>query len=69
MRRCSFELLESLRGLERTAADGALREYLSSWEIDALVKRRNLLVELLDTRVEELGEEAVLFSTAHGPGG
>ena len=39
----------------------ATKEYLSSGEIDAVMKRRDLIVEHFRARVKQLGEARVLY--------
>jgi len=48
------ELWARLRELPDAEIEGALREYLPGWEIEALLERRRLLLERLE---EEVGDE------------
>jgi hypothetical protein len=58
---CDRQMWDALRKLDRNAADEALSPYLSRLEIDVLFKRRDKLVDLLQARIDEWGEELVLF--------
>lgn len=58
---CDRQMWDALRMLDRSAADEALSPYLSRLEIDVLFKRRDKLVDLLQARIDEWGEELVLF--------
>jgi len=58
---CDRQMWDALRKLDRSAADKALSPYLSRLEIDVLFKRRDKLVDLLQARIDEWGEELVLF--------
>lgn len=67
VKRCSRALWEGLQSLDEEAVREALRPLLSIHEIRALMVRRDLLVELLEKRISELGEERVLFSFEDPP--
>jgi hypothetical protein len=58
---CDRRMWEALKRLDREAADRALSPILTGVEIDALLERRDKLVELLQSRIDEWGEELVLF--------
>jgi len=58
---CDRQIWEALRKLDRSAAEGALSPYLSRLEIDVLFERRDKLIDLLQGRIDEWGEELVLF--------
>jgi len=58
---CDREVWRALKELDRSAADEALSAYMTGAEIDALFVRRDKLVDLLQTRIDEWGEEIVLF--------
>ena len=58
---CDRQVWDALRKLDRSTADEALSPYLSRLEIDVLFKRRDKLVDLLQARIDEWGEELVLF--------
>ena len=52
---------EKLQGLDKAEAKKRLRPYLAAYEIEAIFKRRDLLVELIRRRIVERGEDEVLF--------
>jgi len=58
---CERELFERLRELDEETAREHLDEYLDRYEIKALLRRRDEIVERLDARIAELGESSVLF--------
>jgi len=58
---CDRDLLERLRALRRDDVSRAAGRHLSPFEIDALMKRRDLIVERFDRLVAQRGESAVLF--------
>lgn len=62
--RCSHSLWNALRALGPQAVEARLSDLLSKGERHALLKRRDLLVRLLEERIEQLGEYQVLFT--HG---
>ena len=68
---CERRMWEALKRLDREAADQALSPYLARVEIDAIFARRDKLVELLQARIDEWGEDLVLFDerppTARAP--
>lgn len=61
MTHCDRQMWKSLKELDRSAADAALAPYLSKGEIDALFRRRDQIVEIFQKRIDEWGEELVLF--------
>ncbi len=52
---------ERLQALDRAEAKKRLGPYLTSYEIEAIFKRRDSLVELIRRRIVENGEDKVLF--------
>jgi hypothetical protein len=56
--RALLAALETLTGAELAAAT---RDYLSRGEVDAVIKRRDLIVEHFRARVTQLGEARVLY--------
>ena len=58
---CDRRVWDSLRDFDRASVEPDLSPYLSRLEIDVLFKRRNKLVDLLQARIDEWGEELVLF--------
>ena len=59
--RFSRSVLEALRKLDRDDAESRLGAWLTSEQIDGLMARRDLILELADARVAALGEDEVLF--------
>jgi hypothetical protein len=55
-------LWERLQALDHDLVGERLGPYLSSFELRALFERHGMLVELIRERIEEKGEEAVLFT-------
>jgi hypothetical protein len=51
-----------LQALERSAVKTAVRDWLTSGEIDAMMKRRDLLVAHFSKLIAESGEEKVLYN-------
>lgn len=64
MRRCSKELLAAIRNLDEASVRRRLDPYLRTFEIKALLARREKLLQYLDARVAEFGETRVLFTYA-----
>jgi hypothetical protein len=58
---CDRQIWRALKELDRSAAEEALSPFLGPAEIDALFKRRDQLVELLQARIDLWGEDIVLF--------
>jgi len=58
---CDRQVWRALKELDRVAAEKALGPYLSGSEIDALFSRRDKLADLLQARIDEWGEELVLY--------
>ena len=59
--RCSRELLGRLRTLSRDDVKRAVGKHLSGDEVNAVMKRRDLVVQRFDELVAARGEAAVLF--------
>ena len=57
----SRELLAALRALDRGILKEKLGRWLSKKQIQGLVARRDLILEIAEARVAKYGEEAVLF--------
>lgn len=62
IRRCSRELFNSLSQLEAGQLTGKLKPYLSQQEMEALLKRQDLIIAAIKKLIEEQGEEAILFT-------
>jgi len=58
---CDRRMWNALRKLDRALAEESLSPYLSRREIDALFKRRDKLLGLLQGRIDEWSEELVIF--------
>jgi hypothetical protein len=54
-------VIEALKTLDRAALDTRLGRWLSGPQIGTLLKRRDKLVALVERRVKEQGEAAILF--------
>ena len=61
IKQCERGFYQKLKGFDEKAAAAALKEDLSPYEIEALFKRRALLVEHLDRLIAEKGESQVLY--------
>jgi hypothetical protein len=58
---CDRSLLARLRSLTKQEVARASGSHLNPYEVDAMMKRRDLIVEHFDRLVKERGEAAVLF--------
>ena len=58
--------IDRLRGLDRRTIRKALGRYLRRNQIDALMVRRKIVLDLVDQRIAERGEPAVFFAL-HDP--
>jgi len=58
---CDREVWRALRQLDRSSAGKVLSPFLTPAEIDAIFARRDKLVDLIQARIDEWGEELVLF--------
>ena len=61
LRRFSRSLLSSLEALDRQTLDGKLGSWLSPAALDGLLARRDLILERASERIDEAGEDAVLY--------
>ncbi|MEX1244603.1 MAG: hypothetical protein WEF99_07445 [Thermoanaerobaculia bacterium] len=59
---CERGMYEKLKALDEAVVRGRLKPYLSSYELDALLKRRRLILERLAKLIAERGEEEVLYT-------
>ena len=62
LQRCERTLLDRMRGLTAAAVTEAMGDTLLQVEIDALMARRDALVELFDDRIAQQGESVVLYT-------
>jgi hypothetical protein len=58
---CERNLLARLRTLTKEEVQQATDPHLTIWEVEALMKRRDLIVERFDKLIAERGEAVVLF--------
>jgi hypothetical protein len=58
---CSRRLFEALKALDPKQVRKAMKPYMGSFEASALLKRQKDLIKLLESMIEERGEDAVLF--------
>lgn len=61
--RCERRLLKSLRALDRATLQAELKPFLTNGEINAMLVRRDKIVQIFDDRVARLGEIAVLYDS------
>lgn len=59
---CEHGLYDKLKGLDEGVARERLKPYLTTYELDALIKRRKLILEHLDKLIAERGEDQVLYT-------
>jgi hypothetical protein len=62
IRQCERELWEALQKLDEASVKKQLGEYLESPERKALLKRREKLIDHIQSMIEQRGEEEVLFA-------
>jgi hypothetical protein len=60
--RCDRDLLARLRALTADSVGKTLGDSIKKDELNALMARRNAIVELIDARIKSHGEAAVLYS-------
>ena len=59
--RCSKKLYQNLIKLDNGAVKAALKPYLNDNEIEALLKRKNIIIEKIQQLIKKKGEKSVLF--------
>ena len=64
LNQCERSMYQRLKALDEAVVRERLKPYLSSFEMDALLKRRTLILERLDKLIAERGEEKVLYTDA-----
>lgn len=67
LHQCERGLYETLKALDEAVVRERLKEYLSGLEINALLKRRKLILERLDKLILGNGEEKVLYVYTEEP--
>ena len=67
LHQCERGMYEKLKALDEAVVRERLKEYLSSYELNALLKRRKLILEHLDKLIAERGEEHVLYVYTEEP--
>jgi hypothetical protein len=53
--------VEKLRAMNQEVIREVVGEYLTDKEIDAVLKRRDLIIQWIDNRIKEMGEDKVLY--------
>jgi len=66
---CSRALYEAIKSLEAKSVESELGPYIGTFEIKALMKRRDKLIKLIDAEIKKQGEEEVLFNYTDPPKG
>ena len=64
LNQCERGMYQRLKALDEAVVRERLKPYLSSFEMDALLTRRKLILERLDKLIAERGEEKVLYTDA-----
>lgn len=64
---CERGMYQKLKAMDEAVVHERLKEYLSAFEIEALLKRRQLLLERLDKLIAERGEAKVLYVYTEAP--
>ena len=59
--RCSKKLYQNLLKMDRDMVKAKLKPYLNDEEIEALLTRKNIIVEKIKQLIKEKGEKSVLF--------
>jgi hypothetical protein len=66
---CSRDLYNAIKGLDAKEVKKQLKPFLGTFEINALMKRRDKLVKLIDKEIGKKGEDKVLFNYGDPPPG
>jgi hypothetical protein len=61
IQRCSKLLFQNLKTVDESEIKRVLQPHLNDEEVDALFKRKNLIIDKLELLIKEKGEDAVLF--------
>lgn len=59
--RCSEKLYKNLLNLNHETVEVTLNPYLNEDEIQALLKRKDIIIEIINRLIQEKGKETVLF--------
>ena len=59
--RCDRDLFERIQGMTRAQLEERTRPYLTSGEVDAVIKRRDRLTGHFESLIEQKGERLVLY--------
>ncbi len=54
-------LYQNIESLTFDKIEDAVGEYLTDKEIEAVLKRKELIVQWIEKRIEEMGEDKVLY--------
>jgi hypothetical protein len=66
---CSRTFYEGAKALKKGDIERELSPYMSSFQIKALLKRRDALVKLIDSAIKKKGEDEILFNYTDPPKG
>ncbi len=61
LRRCDRNVLASMRGLTKQAVKQAVGDHLTTFEVDALLARRDIIVKHFESLIAQFGEGTVLY--------
>jgi hypothetical protein len=64
---CERNLYHNLKALDETAARERLKDYLTSYELDALFTRRKMIVDRYAKLIADKGESKVLYTWVETP--
>ena len=65
LQRCDGNLLKALQALTTESVTAAVDQTLTPGEINALIKRRDLIVKQFDEMIKTRGEALILYKLAH----
>ena len=61
MKELPRSLYENIKSLTFDKIQNAVGDYLTNKEIEAVLKRKDLIVVWIEKRIEEMGEDKVLY--------
>jgi hypothetical protein len=64
---CERNLYHNLQNLDEAAVRARLKDYLTSYEFDALFKRRKMILDRVAKLIAEKGEDKVLYTFVETP--